>query len=181
MNKLQNIKLFKDLNEASYKYINLNLKDSEIDDNKKIQELICKNKSNIDNIKKRINFISKETLEKAKHSNLNEIYLASIELNRFASNKYNEIIKSNIDIESTPVKVVLLTTIEELDLINKSIKNKEYIKDKNTYFYIYDKTIINAFVNFLVLKDFESVEKTKIEKLSQAILSQIQTLSLISI
>ena len=85
-----------------------------------------------------------------------------------------------MDIESTPVKAVLLTTLDELDLINKSIKNKEYIKDRNTYFYIYEKITINAFMNFLVLKDIESIEKVKIEKLSQAILSQIQTLSLIS-
>ena len=37
----------------------------------------------------------------------------------------------------------------------------------------------NAFLNFLVLKDM-NIDKNKIESLSQAILSQIQCLSLIS-
>ncbi len=175
MNKLYEIKLFKDLQEISNKYINLNLKDNEIDDNKKIQELINNYKSNIDSIKKRANLISKQTREGTKDSTLKDIYLAGLELNAFASNKYNEIMISNMDIESTPVKAVLLTTLDELN-----IKNKEYIKDKNNYFYIYEKITINAFMNFLVLKDIESIEKIKIEKLSQAILSQIQTLSLIS-
>lgn len=180
MNKLYEIKLFKDLQEVSNKYINLNLKDNEINDNKKIQELINNYKSNMDSIKKRANLISKQTREGTKDSTLKDIYLAGLELNAFASNKYNEIMISNMDIESTPVKAVLLTTLDELNLINKSIKNKEYIKDKNNYFYLYEKITINAFMNFLVLKDIESIEKIKIEKLSQAILSQIQTLSLIS-
>lgn len=181
MNKLYEIKLFKDLQEVSNKYVNLNLKSNEIDDNKKIQELINNYKFNIDSIKERANFISKQTREKSKDSKLKDIYLSALELNSFAAEKYNEIMISNMDIESTPVKAVLLTTLDELDLINKSIKNKEYIKDRNTYFYIYEKITINAFMNFLILKDFDSIEKIKIEKLSQAILSQIQTLSLISI
>lgn len=180
MNKLYEIKLFKDLKKVSNRYINLNLKSNEINDNKKIQELINNYKSNMDSIKERAHFISKQTREKVKGSKLKDIYLAGLELNSFASEKYNEIMVSNMDIESTPAKAVLLTTLDELDLINKSIKNKDYIKDKSTYFYIYEKITINAFMNFLALKDFESIEKIKIEKLSQGILSQIQTLSLIS-
>ena len=69
MNKLYEIKLFKDLQEISNKYVNLNLKDNEIDDNKKIQELINNYKSNIDSIKKRANFISKQTRENLKVQN----------------------------------------------------------------------------------------------------------------
>ncbi|MEG2788968.1 MAG: hypothetical protein RR942_14235, partial [Romboutsia sp.] len=61
-----------------------------------------------------------------------------------------------------------------------SIRNKEYLLDKNTYFYIYEKITINSFMIFLALKDMD-IEKLKIDNLSQAILSQIQILSFISI
>ena len=107
MNKLHEIKLFKDLKEVSSRYINLNLKSNEIDDNKKIQELINNYKSNMDSIKERAHFISKQTREKVKGSKLKDIYLAGLELNSFASEKYNEIMVSNMDIESTPAKAVL--------------------------------------------------------------------------
>ena len=81
--------------------------------------------------------------------------------------------------ESLPVETVLNTTVEELVLINNSIRYKEFSKDKLSYLYIYEKIVINAFLNFLVLKDM-NIDKNKIESLSQAILSQIQCLSLIS-
>lgn len=181
MDKLHKLKLFKDLQEVSNRYSQLNIENNEIEDNKNLQELIINYKSNMDTIRKRANFISKQTREDAKDSSLKDIYIAGLELNKFASEKYNEIIESSIDIESTPVKAVLLATLDELLLINQSIKNKEYLKDKATYFYIYEKISINAFIIFLVLKDIKNIEKIKIEKLSQGILSQIQTLSLISI
>ena len=93
--------------------------------------------------------------------------------------RYNNILNSNENMESSPVQALLNTTVEELILINNSIKYKEFLRDKFSYFYIYEKIAINAFINFLVLKDM-NIDKDKIESLSQAILSQIQCLSLIS-
>ncbi len=104
MDKLHKLKLFKDLQEVSNRYSQLNIENNEIEDNKNLQELIINYKSNMDTIRKKANFISN-----------------------------------------------------------------------------YEKISINAFIIFLVLKDIKNIEKIKIEKLSQGILSQIQTLSLISI
>jgi len=53
------------------------------------------------------------------------------------------------------------------------------LKDKNTYFYIYEKIVINAFMTFLALKDMD-IETEKRNSLSQAIFSQIKALSIIS-
>lgn len=182
MNKLESIKLFNDLQQVSKKYSNLELKNTEkeLEDNKKFNSLIQFYKSNINQIKERAHFISKQTREELKNSNSKDIYETLIQLNNFASDKYKSLNLSDMDIESTTVKAIMLTTIDELTLINESIKNKDYLKDKNAYFYIYEKIIINSFMTFLALKDMD-IEKTKIDNLSQAILSQIQTLSFISL
>lgn len=182
MNKLESIKLFNDLQQVSKKYSNLELKNNEkeLEDNKKFNSLIQFYKSNINQIKERAHLISKETKEELKNSNSKDIYKTLIQLNNFASEKYKSLSLSNMDLESTTVKAVMLTTIDELIIINESIKNRDYIKDKNTYFYIYEKIIINSFMTFLALKDM-NIEKNKIDNLSQAILSQIQTLSFISL
>ena len=93
--------------------------------------------------------------------------------------KYNDILNNKENNESLPVQAVINTTVEELVLISNSIKYKEFLKDKFSYFYIYEKIVMNAFLNFLVLKNMD-IDKNKIESLSQAILSQIQCLSLLS-
>ena len=181
MDKLKNIKLFNDLNKVSLKSSSIaNLvEENDIKDNNKLQKLILNYKNNISDIKNRANLISKQSRDLAKNSNSKQVFDTIIELNNFAMDKYNNILNNKEKNESLPVETVLNTTVEELVLINNSIRYKEFLKDKFSYFYIYEKIVINAFLNFLVLKDM-NVDKNKIESLSQAILSQIQCLSLIS-
>jgi hypothetical protein len=57
--------------------------------------------------------------------------------------------------------------------------NKDFLSDKCNYFSIYENVIIDSFINLLVLKDM-GVQISKLEAISQAVISQIQTLSLIS-
>lgn len=181
MDKLKNIKLFNDLNKVSEKYSSLpNLtEENDIKDNNKLQQLMLNYRNSINDIKNRANLISKQSRDLAKNSNSKQVFDTIIELNNFAMDKYNNILNNKENTESLPVQAVLNTTIEELVLINNSIKYKEFLKDKFSYFYIYEKIVINAFLNFLVLKDMD-IDKNKIENLSQALLSQIQCLSLIS-
>ena len=70
--------------------------------------------------------------------------------------------------------------MDELSLINNSIKNKDFLKDKHTYLYIYEKISINSFMNFLALKDM-SINKNLIDALSQLVLAQIQSVALVSL
>ncbi len=181
MDKLKSIKLFNDLNKVSLKYSSLpNLVEkNDIQDNNKLQQLILNYRNNIDDVKNRANLISKQARNLAKDSNTKQIFDTIIDLNNFAMDKYNNILNNKKYMESLPVQAVLNTTIEELILINNSIRYKEFLKNKFSYFYIYEKIVINSFLNFLVLKDMD-IDKNKIESLSQAIFSQIQCLSLIS-
>lgn len=181
MNKLESLKLFQNLQLVSTKYTHLKLKDNdkEVEDNKKLNSLLESYKSNINLIKEKSHFVSKQTIDELKNSNSTDIYKALMDLNNSASEKYNFIKDNNMDIESTTVKAVMLSIVDELVLINESIKNKDYLKDKNTYFYIYEKVVINAFMTFLALKDMD-IETKKRNILSQAIFSQIKTLSIIS-
>ena len=169
MDNLKNIKLFNDLNKVSLKYTSLpNLvKENDIRDNNKLQQLILNYRNNIGDIKNRAT------------SNAKQIFNTIIDLNNFAMDKYNDILNNKENNESLPVQAVINTTVEELVLISNSIKYKEFLKDKFSYFYIYEKIVMNAFLNFLVLKNMD-IDKNKIESLSQAILSQIQCLSLLS-
>ncbi len=181
MDKLKNIKLFNDLNKVSSKYSSLPnlIEENDIKDNNKLQQLILNYRNSINDIKNRANLISKQSRDLAKNSNSKQVFDTIIELNNFAMDKYNNILNNKENTESLPVQAVLNTTIEELILVNNSIRYKEFSKDKLSYFYIYEKIIINAFLIFLALKDM-NINKNKIESLSQGILSQIQCLSLIS-
>ncbi|MGL4913621.1 MAG: hypothetical protein ACRC3Y_14455 [Romboutsia sp.] len=181
MNKLESLKLFQDIQLVSTKYTTLKLKDNdkEVEDNRKLNSLLEFYKSSLDKIKERSHFVSKQTRDELKNASSKDIYKALIDLNNFANSKYKFVKNSDMDIESTTVKAVMLSTVDELTLINESIRNKEYLKDKNTYFYIYEKIVINAFMTFLALKDMD-IETEKRNSLSQGILSQIQTLSIIS-
>lgn len=181
MDKLKNIKLFNDLNKVSlkYSYVASLVEENDIKDNNKLQKLILNYRNNIEDIKNRANLISKQSRDIAKNSNTKQVFDTIIDLNNFAMDKYNNILNNEEINESLPVQAVINSTVEELILINNSIRYKEFLKDKFSYFYIYEKIVINAFLNFLVLKDM-NIDKNKINSLSQAILSQIQCLSLIS-
>ena len=84
-----------------------------------------------------------------------------------------------MEFENTCVKITLLSTVDELSLVIESVMNKDYLNDKCNYFSIYENVIMDSFINLLVLKDM-GVQISKLEALSQAVISQIQTLSLIS-
>lgn len=180
MNNLESLKLFQDLQLVSTKYTTLNLKDTEreLQDNKKLNSLLEFYKSNFDDIKEKSNFVLKQTMDELKNESAEDIYKSLVYLNNFAYDKYLFIKNSTVNIESTTVNAVMFSTVDELILINKSIKNKEYLEDKNTYFYIYEKILVNSFITFLALKDM-NIENEKRNNLSQAILSQIKTLSII--
>ena len=181
MNRLESIKLFQDIQLVSEKYKHLEIEnnesESEFEVNLKLQSLIQFYKSKIDELKSRVNFISRQTRDELKNSNSKDIYKAAIDLNNFSRQKYNTLKESNIS--STSINLIIQPTIDELILINDSIRNKDYLKNKNTYFYIYEKIVINAFMIFLALKDMD-IKQDNIHNLSQGILSQIQTLSVIS-
>jgi hypothetical protein len=181
MKNLESLKLFQDLQLVSTKYTTLKLKDTEeeLQDNKKLNSLLEFYKSSIDNIKEKSNFVLEQTIYELRNESSEDIYKILIDLNNFAYDKYLFIKNSAIDIESTTVNAVMFSTVDELILINRSIEKKEYLEDKNTYFYIYEKILVNSFMTFLALKDMD-IENEKRNNLSQAILSQIKTLSIIS-
>ena len=75
----------------------------------------------------------------------------------------------------------MLSTIDELCLINKSIENKEYLENKSLYLEIYETVALNAFITFLALRDIKLIKQDDINNLSQGIFTQIQAIALSSI
>ena len=181
MQKLESIKLFKDLQNISTKYINLELRNNttEVEAYNKMQELLLVHKSQLQQIKEKSNSISMQIREEIKSNNCNNIYNNIIQLNNLFKDKCNYIKNSDMEFENTCVKITLLSTVDELSLVNESVRNKDFLNDKCNYFSIYENVIIDSFINLLVLKDM-GVQISKLEALSQAVISQIQTLSLIS-
>ena len=181
MQKLESIKLFKDLQNISTKYINLELRNNttEVEAYNKMQELLLVHKSQLQQIKEKSNSISMQIREEIKSNNCNNIYNNIIQLNNLFKDKCNYIKNSDMEFENTCIKITLLTTVDKLSLVNESVMNKDFLNDKCNYFSIYENVIIDSFINLLVLKDM-GVQISKLEALSQAVISQIQTLSLIS-
>lgn len=179
MNKLESIKLYKDIQSVSSKYADLQLKDDpkDAEDNLKLRSLLQFYKDKLDLVKERAHFVSKQTKDELVNKDSKDIYKTLIDFNNFSLQKYNSL--KNDEIESTAIKAVMFSTIDELTLINESIRNKEYLKNKPTYFYIYEKIVINAFMTFLALKDMD-IDQNIINNLSQAVLAQIQTLAIVS-
>lgn len=181
MQKLESIKLFKDLQNISTKYINLELRNNttEVEAYNKMQELLLVHKSQLQQIKEKSNSISMQIREEIKSNNCNNIYNNIIQLNNLFKDKCNYIKNSDMEFENTCIKITLLSTVDKLSLVNESVMNKDFLNDKCNYFSIYENVIIDSFINLLVLKDM-GVQISKLEALSQAVISQIQTLSLIS-
>ena len=181
MQKLESIKLFKDLQNISTKYINLELRNNttEVEAYNKMQELLLVHKSQLQQIKEKSNSISMQIREEIKSNNCNNIYNNIIQLNNLFKDKCNYIKNSDMEFENTCIKITLLSTVDKLSLVNESVMNKDFLSDKCNYFSIYENVIMDSFINLLVLKDM-GVQISKLEALSQAVISQIQTLSLIS-
>ena len=155
MSRVESLKLFGDISKVSDKYKSWHLKDdeNEIKDNRKLKTL--KNKS-------------KDEL----HKILNEF-------NNFYYKKFSSLKNSNID--STTVKAVMFATIDELYLINESIRKRDYLENKNLYFNIYENVVLNAFITFLSLRDMNIIKQEDLNDLSQAIFTQIQSIAISSI
>ena len=181
MQKLESIKLFKDLQNISTKYIHLELRNNttEVEAYNKMQELLLVHKSQLQQIKEKSNSISMQIREEIKSNNCNNIYNNIIQLNSLFKDKCNYIKNSDMEFENTCIKITLLSTVDKLSLVNESVMNKDFLSDKCNYFSIYENVIIDSFINLLVLKDM-GVQISKLEAISQAVISQIQTLSLIS-
>ncbi len=182
MKKLEDIKLFRDLEEASLKYRDLEFKnkDTEIEYNTQLQNLLISYKSQLSQIKNRYDFISKQVKDQSNYYSSKNVYNTIISLNNLVSSKCDYIKNYDLDREHTCVHAVIGSTVDELSLINNSIKNKDFLKDKHTYLYIYEKISINSFMNFLALKDM-SINKNLIDALSQLVLAQIQSVALVSL
>ncbi len=180
MERFETLNLFKDIQKVSDVYKNLQLKDvnKEIEDNKKLNSLLGFYKEKMDDITNRSNLLLKQTKDELKDKNFKDIHKILVDLNTFSLQKLKSVKGENID--STTVMAVTHATVDELNLINESIRNKEYLNDKYTYFYIYEKVLLNAFITFLTLKEMDMNKKT-ISDLSQGIFTQLQTLAIISI
>lgn len=182
MHKLESIKLFRDLQDISLKYndLELNISKNEFNANKKMQELILNYRSQIKQIKEKYNSISTKIREQSQSNNSSDTYNTIIKLTNLSKDKCNYIKNSDMNFEHICVKSMLLKTVDEISLISDSIRNKDFLEDEHAYFYIYEEFIMNCFINLFILKDM-GIQISKMEALSQAVISQIQTLSLISI
>ena len=132
MQKLESIKLFKDLQNISTKYINLELRNNttEVEAYNKMQELLLVHKSQLQQIKEKSNSISMQIREEIKSNNCNNIYNNIIQLNNLFKDKCNYIKNSDMEFENTCVKITLLSTVDELSLVNESVRNKDFLNDR---------------------------------------------------
>ena len=73
---------------------------------------------------------------------------------------------------------VMFCTIDELILINSSIRNKDYLKDLEAYKSTYEEVLVNAFITFLALKGM-NLDEIIMNTLSQSIFNQIKVIALI--
>lgn len=180
MNSIESLKLFEDLLLVDGKYSNLQLRNDikEIESNRKLNSNLKYYHTNIDDIVDKCTFIFNKTKEDIKDLNSNEVENIIISLNNFSSKRYH--LLKDLYIESTTVKAIMHSTIDELILINESISNKEYINNKSDYLYIYNKVTTNAFATFLALKEMD-LDVDAMNAFSQAIFNQIKVVSMITI
>ena len=181
MYKVESLKLFSDISNVSNKYKSWCLKndDKEIDDNRKLKILLNYHKSKANNIKEKYDFLSNQTINELKNKNRDELHKILNGFNNFSNQKFT--LLKNSYIESTTAKAIMLSTIDELCLINKSIENKEYLENKSLYLDIYETVALNAFITFLALRDIKLINQGDINNLSQGIFTQIQAIALSSI
>lgn len=178
MNKIESIKLFKDLQLVSTKYSHLKLRDEpkEIEDNRKLNSLLQFHQSKSSEVIDKCNFVAMKAKEELQNATSDDINNTIIALNSFSRHKYDSLITTSI--ESTTTKVVMFSTLDELILINNSIATQEYLKDKDKYFAIYKDVVVNAFITFLALKEMD-LDETIINNLSQGIFNQIKVISIL--
>ena len=181
MYRVESLKLFGDISKISDKYKSWHLKDdeNEIKDNRKLKTLLNYHNSRFDRIKEKYDFLSYQTKNELKNKSKDELHKILNEFNNFSYKKFSSLKNSNI--ESTTVKAVMFATIDELSLINESIRKKDYLENKNLYFNIYENVALNAFITFLSLRDMNIIKQEDLNDLSQAIFTQIQSIAISSI
>ena len=130
-------------------------------------------------IKEKYDFLSYQTKNELKNKSKYELHKILNEFNSFSYKKFSSLKNSNID--STTVKAVMFATIDELYLINESIRKRDYLENKNLYFNIYENVALNAFITFLSLRDMNIIKQEDLNDLSQAIFTQIQSIAISSI
>ena len=181
MYKVESLKLFSDICKVSDKYKSWNLKDdkNEIQDNRKLKMLLKYHNSRFNHIKEKYDFLFYQTKNELKNKNKDELHKILNEFNNFSYRKF--LVLKNSDISSTTVKAVMFATIDELSLINESIRKKDYLENKTLYFDIYENVALNAFITFLSLRDMNIVKQEDLNDLSKAIFTQIQSIAISSI
>lgn len=179
MDKIQSLDLFKELQLISTKYSHLKLKNGsqELEDNKKLSSLLYNNSLKKDEIYQKCYFVYDKTREELKDASSNEISKILNELNTFCAQRYQSLKK--VSSNSTTISVIMLSTIDELVLVNNSMINKDYLKDLESYITIYEEILVNAFITFLSLKEM-NIDDLIMNSLSQSIFNNIKALGLIS-
>lgn len=177
----ETLKLLDNISKVSDKYKSWHLKDdeNEVKDNRKLKVLLNYHSSRLDNIKEKYDFLYNQTKNEFKNKNTDDIHKILNSFNNFSYKKF--LVLKNSNIESTTVKAVMFATIDELSLINESIRKKDYLENKNLYFDIYENVALNAFMTFLSLRDMNIIKQEEINDLSQAIFTQIQAIAISSI
>ena len=176
MNNLKDLQLFNDLKSVSKKYSNIqiNISSDEVQINSKLKESL-----DLDDLRSKVNFVHSETLNQLSSVETKNFDTVINSLNKFSKDRFNLIKIYSKTLTSPSVRAVLDSTLEELLLINNSIENRDFKENKNTYLFLYNETVVNAFASFLAIKDFMD-DQDAINGLSQGIFNQMKSISVVS-
>ena len=158
MYRVESLKLFGDISKVSDKYKSWHLKDdeNEIKDNRKLKTLLNYHNSRFDHIKEKYDFLSYQTKNELKNKSKYELHKILNEFNNFSYKKFSSLKNSNID--STTVKAVMFATIDELYLINESIRKRDYLENKKESAkkqLSYVKCSFKCIYNIFIIKRYE--------------------------
>ncbi|MGL5348130.1 MAG: hypothetical protein ACRDA3_12330 [Peptostreptococcaceae bacterium] len=170
--------LFRDLQLTTSKYKNIQLKNNkeEVDNNRKLKSNLSHYHNKIDEINDKCIFIANKTKDDVKSYNQEDLLKYVSNLNNY-SRKIYDLLKEE-EIACTTTKAVMFSTLDELILINESIKNKDYILNKDSHIFLYKNITSNAFATFLALKDMNLSEDV-MNAFSKSIFNQIKVISVI--
>lgn len=180
MSSIESLQLYKDLLLVSDNYSKVQLKNDikEFESNRKLHSKLNHYLSNMDDIHNKCAFVFNKTKEDIQNLNKDDIKNTITSLNNFSIKRYN--LLKELPIESSTTKAVMFSTIDELILVNKSIKNNDYLNNKFDYLYLYNKVTSNAFATFLALKEMD-LDENAMNAFSQAIFNQIKVVSMITV
>lgn len=175
---INTLPLFRDLQLISSKYKNIQLTNNteEIDNNTRLKSSLNHYHNKIDEINDKCVFIANKTKNDINGYSKEDIEKYISNLNNYSRKIYNLLKDEYIDCTTT--RSVMFSTIDELILINESIKNKDYISNKDSHIFLYNNIASNAFATFLALKDM-NIDEDIMNALSQSIFNQIKVISII--